>query len=149
MTSPEAPEELPAGNPGVLGAALGLASGPAAVYGAMWSDIGDPSWWVTTPLAILGGVALGAATWRLFKQPNDRPGLGFCALFAASVGLVAGGIVAFPFGGICGAAGGAGGGVVTAGAWRALEARELPLRAIASGGAGAVIGYLVALGVVA
>jgi len=147
MTNPEALSEE-TGNPGLLGAVLGLAGGPAAGYGAMWSGIGDPSWWATPTLAIGTGVALGAATWRLFKQSGSRPGVGFAALFAATVGLVAGAIAAFPFGGICGAAGGAGGGAIAAGAWRAMEARNLSVRALTAGAAGALGGLLVAVGVV-
>lgn len=111
-----------------LGAALGIASGPAAGFGQAWAGTGDGRWFVWVLATVLGAV-VGALTLPVF-YPDEReapveggmvgPGAGFGALFALSVGLVAGAFAAFPMGAVMGGFGGALGGVVAGFVWRRI-----------------------------
>ena len=145
MTSPDPqPSRLESST---LGAILGLSGGPAAGYGAVWSGIGDASWG-TALLATLVSALIGGATWGLFRQPTEGVGVGFAALFGGVVGLLAGATVAFPVGGLCGAVGGVGGGLVAAATWRSMDPDNGALRAAVAGASGALSGWALALVVV-
>jgi hypothetical protein len=128
-----------------LGAAIGCAGGPAAGYGAAWSQIGDGRvhvWLIATLLCAL----LGALCWRLFvPDPADleRPGAGFAALFGACVGLVGGAIAAFPVGAVVATPEGAVGGAAAVAAWRATQGQGALVQPLAA----AFTGVGVALGV--
>jgi hypothetical protein len=111
-----------------VGAALGLAGGPAAAFGQAWGQTGDAGLHVWL-IASLAAAALGALTLPVFFRTSDEPdaaegpegdgpGPGFGALFAATVGLVAGCFSAFPMGAIVGAVGGILGGAAGGLAWR-------------------------------
>ncbi len=104
-----------------LGAALGVASAPAAAFGAWWGGIGESHPLIVAGVAVCAGGILGALCWLVFHDDEvvaTHPGPGFSALFAGCVGLIAGTFAGFPMGGIFGAVGGAGGGLATALAWR-------------------------------
>lgn len=112
-----------------LGAALGMASGPAAGFGQAWAGTGDGRWFVWVLATVLGAV-VGALTLSVFypdegDEAQDGggvagPGAGFGALFALSVGLVAGAFAAFPMGAVMGGFGGLLGGAVAGFLWRRL-----------------------------
>ena len=99
-----------------IGATIGAASGPASAYAAVWGGLGDAGPHVAVIATILAAL-LGASTWPVFvREPEalQRPPIRFAALFAGSVGLVAGAFAAFPLGGVGGAWGGAVAGAVSA-----------------------------------
>jgi hypothetical protein len=125
-----------------LGAALGALGGPAAGYGASWAGLGDTRAHVWA-LAILLGALLGAMSWRVFvadraEVPRLAPrfGIGFAALFAAVVGMLAGAFAAFPIGGLFGFVGGAAGAVPAVLAWRATPGFGPALRPLVAAGFG-------------
>jgi|GEM_PF-1264228 len=125
--------------PRLLGAAIGAATGPVAAFGQGWAGTGDGRWHIWL-LATACGALLGAVSYPLFwvrasarmaepglriedgasAAPPDIFGVGFAALFAFAVGLVAGAFVAFPMGSLMGALGGALAGAVVAFAARRL-----------------------------
>lgn len=129
-----------------LGAALGMACGPAAGFGQAWAGTGDGRWFVWILATVLGAV-VGALTLPVFYpddgevgRDGDRlgaagPGAGFGALFALSVGLVAGAFAAFPMGAVMGGFGGALGGAVAGLSWRRLGV-------VAAGIVGPAVGLL-------
>ena len=107
-----------------LGAALGLASGPAAGFGQAWAGTGDGRWHVWL-IASAVAAALGAVTLPIFYPAHEReplaldgPGPGFSALFGLAVGIVAGAFSAFPMGAVMGGFGGALGGAIAGLLWR-------------------------------
>lgn len=132
-----APEAESAASPGLghirrirwVGAALGMASGPAAGFGQAWAGTGDGRWFVWVLATVLGAV-VGALTLPVFYPVEGDeaaadgrtagPGWGFGALFALSVGLVAGAFAAFPMGSVMGGFGGALGGAVAGLLWRRI-----------------------------
>lgn len=110
-----------------LGAALGLAGGPAAAYGHGWAGTGDARvhvWFIACAVAAV----LGLLTLSMFYPPRpdgepeplvpEGPGWGFGALFGFAVGLVAGCLSAFPMGAVMGGFGGAIGAAVGGLVWR-------------------------------
>lgn len=127
-----------------LGAAIGCVAGPAAGYGAAWSQVGDGRVHVWL-LATLVCALLGALSWRLFVPDPaalERPGVGFAALLGACVGLVGGALVAFPVGAVVATPAGAAGGAAVAVVWRATQGQG----ALAQPLAAAFAGVGVALG---
>lgn len=115
-----------------LGAALGLAAGPAAAFGQGWAGTGDARahvWLIACAVAaLLGAVTLGV----FYPHPGETgdgegeplvepgPGPGFGALFGLTVGLVAGAFAAFPMGSVMGGVGGAVGAALGGLVWRRL-----------------------------
>jgi len=110
-----------------LGAALGLAGGPAAAFGHGWAGTGDARvhvWFIACAVAAV----LGASSLSMFYprrtdgEPEplvpDGPGWGFGALFGFAVGLVAGCLSSFPMGAVMGGFGGAVGAGVGGLVWR-------------------------------
>ncbi len=132
-----------------LGAALGACGAPAVAHGAVWAGIGDARAWVGL-VAMAVGALLGALTWPVFQPPGEtgagteRPGIGFSALFAGCVSLVAGAFAAFPMGAVIGTAGGLVGGATVALAWRLTQGLGPTVRPLVAFVAGGVAAWVVA-----
>ena len=116
-----------------LGAAIGASGTLAACYGAHWSGHVESLGWITASALTLGAL-LGGITWGLFVTDSPRPQWWFSSLFGAAVGMLAGGLAAFPVGALFGAGGGAVGGPVALAGWLLLASPrahfDVPLRAL-------------------
>ena len=104
-----------------LGAALGVSVGPMAVIGQSAAGTGDGGWHIGLIASILG-VLIGGLSLPVFLRPGTaeaRPlSLGFGATFTCAVGLLAGGLAAFPMGAVLASTCGLGAGLAGALVWR-------------------------------